>query len=150
MPLYIRQGDLFHSGLPALAHGCNCQGVMGAGIAAQFRERWPAMYTAYRDRCKTGGFRLGGYMTWSAPPVMIYCLATQKYAGPEARLDAIAVSVSKMLLDAEAAGITAIGLPKIGCGIGGLLWADVGYLLEVLAAPSLVELIVHIPEERHG
>lgn len=150
MPLTLREGDLFTSGLPALAHGCNCQGVMGSGIAAQFSKRWPAMYAEYRSRCATGEFRPGDVMMWRDTdwrmpfsPVTIFNLATQDQPGPDARLDALAVSVSRMLLLAERDAIAAVGMPLIGCGIGGLEWADVGYLLELLAARSPVELIVH-------
>lgn len=150
MPLVLQEGDLFASGLPALAHGCNCQGVMGAGIAVQFRERWPRMYAEYRRRCSVGEFRLGDVMMWrdigwAMPfsPVTIFNLATQDRPGPDARLDALTVSVARMLLLAGRNGITAVGMPMIGCGIGGLEWEHVNYTLEVLAARSPVELIVH-------
>jgi O-acetyl-ADP-ribose deacetylase (regulator of RNase III) len=47
-------GDLFSNAyhVQAFAHGCNCAGSMGAGIAVGFRTRYPAMYEEYRRRCK--------------------------------------------------------------------------------------------------
>lgn len=54
MPLQFVAGDLFANryGVQAFAHGCNCQGSMGAGIAKTFRANYPAMYAAYRERCR--------------------------------------------------------------------------------------------------
>ena len=55
MPVRYIAGDLFANrvGAQALAHGCNCPGSMGAGIAVGFRDRYPEMYAEYRRRCKT-------------------------------------------------------------------------------------------------
>lgn len=54
MPIRFVSGDLFENehDARAFSHGCNCQGSMGAGIAKTFRARYPAMYEAYRNRCK--------------------------------------------------------------------------------------------------
>ncbi len=54
MPIRYVAGDLFANDYQAqaLAHGCNCQGSMGAGIAVGFREHYPAMYEEYHRRCK--------------------------------------------------------------------------------------------------
>src|SRR5262249_34840272 len=54
MPIEYVSGDLFDNAhdAQAFAHGCNCQGSMGAGIAKTFRSRYPEMYEEYRRRCK--------------------------------------------------------------------------------------------------
>lgn len=54
MAITYVSGDLFTSTYraQAFAHGCNCAGSMGAGIAAGFRARYPTMYEEYRRRCK--------------------------------------------------------------------------------------------------
>ena len=50
MPTTFVKGDLFRQeGLRALAHGCNCAGAMGKGIAVEFRERFPKMYAEYKQ-----------------------------------------------------------------------------------------------------
>src|SRR5262249_6706425 len=63
-------GDLFANvhAAQAFAHGCNCQGSMGAGIAVGFRERYPTMYEQYRARCKAEPreFNLGDVWLWKA------------------------------------------------------------------------------------
>jgi O-acetyl-ADP-ribose deacetylase (regulator of RNase III) len=139
-----RTGDLFAStDLDALAHGCNCRGVMGAGIAVVFARRWPQMEQAYRQRCRAGQFTLGQCMAWQAPDgPMVYNLATQDRPGRHARLDAVVTSAEAMIEHARAHGIRRIGLPRIGAGIGGLRWDQVEQALATLDSDG-VELVVH-------
>src|SRR3982750_606755 len=70
MPIKFVSGDLFENGLhaQAFAHGCNCQGSMGAGVAKTFRARYPEMYEEYRQRCKAEPrlFNLGDCWLWKA------------------------------------------------------------------------------------
>ena len=70
MPIEYVSGDLFVNryGAKALAHGCNCQGSMGAGVATGFRDRYPDMYAEYRRKCKAEPrqFNLGDAWLWKA------------------------------------------------------------------------------------
>jgi O-acetyl-ADP-ribose deacetylase (regulator of RNase III) len=66
MAMTMVTGDLFELGLPAIGHGCNCVGSMGAGIAKEFRRRYPRMYQEYRQRCQRGQFGLGDIFPWEA------------------------------------------------------------------------------------
>jgi O-acetyl-ADP-ribose deacetylase (regulator of RNase III) len=70
MPVETVKGDLFANRFKAqaLAHGCNCQGSMGAGIATGFRDRYPEMYAEYRRRCKAQPreFNPGDAWLWKA------------------------------------------------------------------------------------
>lgn len=134
-------GDLFALGLPAIGHGCNCRGSMRGGIAVDFRARWPGMYEEYRRRCETREFRLGGFFRWDADDVVIYNLATQQTGGADARLDAVESSVRGALADVESLGVTALGVPKLGAGIGGLAWSDVRAVLREAGEASPVELV---------
>jgi O-acetyl-ADP-ribose deacetylase (regulator of RNase III) len=121
----FREGDLFASGIPALAHGCNCRGAMGAGIAAGFKARWPDMYREYRKLCTYSRFQPGDTFRWNEPDVIIWNLMTQLRPGSDARVSAIRKALDYMVADAQVLGITEIGLPWIGCGIGGLTRDDV-------------------------
>lgn len=119
-----REGDLFASGLPAIAHGVNCRGVMGAGIARQFRDRHPKMYESYRKRCaRPGGMIPGDVMSWREPACpVVFNLATQQEPGPNAKPWMITAAAGRMITEAyHDFKITEIGLPMIGCRIGGLV-----------------------------
>lgn len=146
-------GDLLASGLPALAHGCNCRGVMGAGIAVQFAARWPAMEREYARQCEEGKFRPGDVMTWHASPrngTWVFNLATQDNPGPCASLEAIAASVTKMLGIARLLHVYRVGLPRIGCGIGGLKWGDVKDVLERCATGQVRLAVFTLPAKPEG
>jgi O-acetyl-ADP-ribose deacetylase (regulator of RNase III) len=125
------KGDLFELGLPAIGHGVNCQGVMGAGIARVFRMKYPDMYEAYKVQCDSGRITLGGIMSWKAGDVTILNLATQFNPGADATLWAVMASVRTALAFCVKNDIPVLGLPRIGCGIGGLLWHDVRAVMHI-------------------
>ena len=142
MSLHLIEGDLFEVDLPALGHGCNCRGAMGAGIALEFKRRYPDMYRAYRERCLAGEFNLGDVFVWVAADRVIYNLATQPLPRPSATLEAIERSVQAALDDAEHRAIRRIGVPRIGAGLGGLSWHEVESTLASVAEDHSVELVV--------
>ena len=136
-------GDLLAaSDLDAIAHGCNCGGVMGAGIAVPIRERWPAMFTEYRRRCRTGEFDLGDVFAWRGRDLVVFNLGTQKRHGSVALLGAIETAVTTMVAMAPELGVRRIGVPRIGAGLGKLSWASVRAILEQVGASTPVELVV--------
>jgi O-acetyl-ADP-ribose deacetylase (regulator of RNase III) len=140
MPIQFVAGDLFANryGVQAFAHGCNCQGSMGAGIAKTFRAHYPAMYAAYRERCRAQPrrFNLGDAWLWreeSQP--WVFNLGTQEhYWRGRASYEAIATALAAMRAQADDAGITTIAMPKIGAGYGGLSWRKVRLLIEAAFA----------------
>lgn len=143
MSLIEIQGDLFAvPDLDALAHGVNTIGVMGAGIAVRFRDEWPAMFREYERACRTGDLRPGDRHAWLDifSSRWIYNLATQPRPGRCARVAHVASAVSRMVAHARAAGVRRIGLPRIGCGYGGLDYRDVRPVL--LAAADDLDLVV--------
>jgi O-acetyl-ADP-ribose deacetylase (regulator of RNase III) len=143
MPTRFVAGDLFcTNGLGALAHGCNCAGAMNKGIAAEFRRRFPTMYSEYKRRCTEQRFRLGDVFQWDAPDRVIFNLGTQQSWKTKADLKAIETAVREMIGIAKTAGIGKIGLPRIGAGLGGLPWEGIRSLLSKLGQETDVELVV--------
>lgn len=125
-----RTGSLFDTEAPAIGHGVNCAGVMGAGIAVLFKRTWPAMFEEYRHACMSSKLTPGGLLPYrDGRGRVIYNLASQDRPGPHASLDLVRQSVADMIQHATAHGITRIALPRIGCGIGGLDWPDVKAIL---------------------
>ena len=123
-------GDLIASDEQAIAHGCNCQGFMGGGFAAQVAQRWPDLDAEYRRQCQAGEFKLGSFFAWkTSEGRIVYNLATQEVPGADARPASVAESVSRVLEDASVKGIGYVGMPRIGSGIGGLEWFAVKSLL---------------------
>lgn len=129
--MHIIEGDLFSIPAKAIGHGVNCKGVMGAGIAKVMRQRFPEMYEAYKEECRSGRLKPGGFFPWydEASDLWIYNIASQDKPGPDATLNWLAEGAADSLDHANNLGIAAINLPQIGCGIGGLEWDDVERVL---------------------
>ncbi len=156
MPIDFVSGNLFANahGVEAFAHGCNCQGSMGAGIAKGFRERYPEMYEQYRARCKTEPrqFNLGDTWLWKAEEQpSVFNLGTQeRYWHARASYEAIEQALVKMRELADAEGIRSIAIPRIGVGYGGLSWKKVRAIVERVFADWSGRLVVYeefVPSE---
>ena len=144
---YIKEGDIFSmKGVNSYAHGCNCAGSMGRGIAAQFRKKFPRMYENYRQMCLNKTFRPGDVYDYNYGSGHVYNLATQQHyciAGQLAKLVYIETSIEKMMQLAEKSSVWSIVMPKIGAGLGGLNWGEVKAIIEIVAAShSKVDLYV--------
>ncbi|WP_076259245.1 macro domain-containing protein [Intrasporangium flavum] len=142
-------GDLLTVDLPAIGHGCNTAGSMAGGIARQVRDRWPQLYAEYAQRCATGRFALGSFHAVDVGDKLVYNLGTQARPGRNADLDAIESAVSAVLDDLTRRGIPALGLPRLGAGIGGLPWREVEASLRRMAMDSPVQLVV-VTQPRRG
>ncbi|MBA4186636.1 MAG: phosphatase [Planctomycetaceae bacterium] len=139
MPIQFIAGDLFTNRYKAeaFAHGCNCAGSMGAGIAVGFKQRYPAMFDEYKHRCKAQPptFVLGSSFLWreSGKPA-VFNLGTQPRPGRGATYDAVETALREMRTTAEAEGITSIAIPRIAAGYGGLSWKKVKAQIEAVFA----------------
>ena len=143
MPVAFKDGDIFSTpGISAFAHGCNCAGAMGKGIAIVFKERWPRMFCEYRQRCRNGTFNPGDVFLWEENKELVFNLATQKTWRTKATLEAVAESLATMAEIAEMKGVTEIALPRVGAGLGGLRWEEVKAIMSELGAVRPVNLLV--------
>lgn len=143
MPVVFINRDLFRDGTPrALAHGCNCAGAMGKGIAKEFKRQWPDMFKEYRERCRAGEFHLGDVFVWEEAGWTIFNLGTQQSWSTKADITAIEKSVCRMLDVARDRSISRIDLPRIGAGLGRVDWEIVRESLERVAASSTIILRV--------
>ena len=116
----------------AYAHGCNMKGLMGHGIAVQFRQRYPQMYKSYKSFCDDKQATLGSFFFWPrvADQAPVYNLFTQVRPGKDGRLEACYAAFCAMFNHAQQNDISTIAMPAIGCGIAGLRWKDVKFNLE--------------------
>ena len=144
MVRYIEKGDIFKlDGVGSYAHGCNCAGAMGKGIAVSFKERFPEMYREYKELCLKGTYNPGDVFDYDYGGGHIYNLGTQKTWRTRARLEYIESSLRKMMELALHNGVRKIAMPAIGAGLGGLIWADVRSVIDrVASAYPDVDLIV--------
>jgi len=126
-------GDIFINrfNAQAVAHGCNIQGVMGAGIAVQFKKRYPEMFKVYRQMCQEQCITVGDCFWWEEKDKpIVFNLMTQPDCGG-ATYDGIRESLLEMRkIATKKPRITSIAMPKIGAGLGGLNWEIIKCLIE--------------------
>jgi len=131
-------GDIFTTTSRGIGHGVNIAGVMGHGIAVQFRDRFPDMYNQYRVLCRNGNLEVGNSFIYeipgSKPPLFVYNIASQDEPGSNAQYGWLEEGVRAALIHADSQNLPTIALPRIGSGIGGLNEREVELLLSSLVA----------------
>jgi uncharacterized protein YwgA/O-acetyl-ADP-ribose deacetylase (regulator of RNase III) len=131
-------GDMFESRAQTLVNTVNCVGVMGKGVAAAFRKRFPAMYVDYVARCDRHEVRLGRPYLYREPePPNVLNFPTKQHWRAVSRLSDIVEGLNYLQEHYEAWGITSLAVPPLGCGNGGLEWRVVG--------PTLYQHLAQLP-----
>ena len=128
----VRSGDLLRSPAQTLVNTVNCVGVMGKGIALEFRRAYPAMFDDYAARCAAGEVRLGEPYLWRpARPHRhsILNFPTKRHWRARSRLSDIVDGLDWLEAHREEWGIESLAVPALGCQNGGLRWAELGPLL---------------------
>jgi len=123
----ILVGDIFKSQMQTLTNTVNCVGVMGKGIALEFKKRLPDMYADYEDRCKRKEVQLGRpYLFNRLIPPSILLFPTKDHWRSVSSLSAIEEGLIHLKANYKEWGITSIAVPPLGCGLGELEWNIVG------------------------
>lgn len=126
------KGDLFEnfSQGDAIAHGVNCRGFMGSGIALPIKNEFPNNFLAYNDQCNGQRLEPGDVLAFHEGGVIVFNMATQFEPGPDARYEWVGLAAANLYSYCRDNAIPVVKMPKIGCGIGGLEWESVRDILE--------------------
>lgn len=127
---------------PGSAHGCNCAGAMGNGIAIAFRETWLLMYERYRELCRTGKFVLGDVFESADCETGIYNLGTQRTWRSRAEVSTVRISMALLKELQNDAEIFEIYMPRISAGLGGADWNEVKLMIESIFGDSPINTYV--------
>jgi uncharacterized protein YwgA/O-acetyl-ADP-ribose deacetylase (regulator of RNase III) len=127
MTVKVLIGNLFDSKAQTLVNTVNCVGVMGKGIALEFKKQFPEMYEDYVDRCRHNEVKLGvPYLYKRLFPPNILNFPTKDHWRSLARIDSIVKGIKFLVANYEEWGIESIAVPPLGCGEGQLEWRIVG------------------------
>jgi O-acetyl-ADP-ribose deacetylase (regulator of RNase III)/uncharacterized protein YwgA len=120
-------GDLFDSKAQTLVNTVNCVGVMGKGVALEFKKRLPEMFEDYEQRCRRREVKLGRpYLFKRLVPPWILNFPTKDHWRSVANLNAIVEGLRHLLQHYKEWEITSLAVPPLGCGQGQLEWRVVG------------------------
>lgn len=146
----LQEGDLLKVDAEALVNTVNCVGVMGKGIALQFKQAFPENFSAYEKACKEGEVRLGQMHVIPTGrllnPKYIINFPTKKHWRAKSRLGDIESGLESLVQVVEKLNIRSIALPPLGCGYGGLSWSEVEPLIRrKLEGVSAVKVLLFAP-----
>ena len=147
------EGTLFDLRVDALVNPVNCVGVMGKGLAAEFKTRFPGNFAKYKAACDAGMVRVGTifpyYLRPDMAPQVIYNFPTKDHWRNPSRLKWVEDGLLDLVTHLKITPITSIGIPALGCGEGGLGWHDVYPRIVSLAAvfPD-IHFLIYPPQEK--
>ncbi|MBW6456397.1 MAG: macro domain-containing protein [Trueperaceae bacterium] len=130
----------------ALVNTVNTVGVMGRGIALQFRKAHPKYFRDYAIACKSGLLRVGKVHVHSTGyldvPEYIISFPTKEHWRGSSRIRWIRDGLADLVREVNARGIRSIAIPPLGCGLGGLNWAEVEPLIREAAGQMTATSVV--------
>lgn len=131
----LTQGDLLkQNDVDAIVNTVNCVGVMGKGIALQFKNKWPDNFAEYAAACKAGQVRPGRMFIHDSgglvKPNYIINFPTKDHWRGASKMAFIRDGLIDLVTQVRRLGIRSIAIPPLGCGNGGLDWTQVRPLIE--------------------
>jgi O-acetyl-ADP-ribose deacetylase (regulator of RNase III) len=125
----LRHGDILKAKADALVNTVNTAGVMGRGIALQFKKAFPDVFKAYESACKRGEVRVGEVLSYDLnrfeQPHFVINVPTKKHWRGKSRMEHIESGLRALVDEVKRLRVRSVAVPPLGCGLGGLNWADV-------------------------
>ena len=145
----LRSGDILKADAEAIVNTVNCVGIMGRGIALQFKKAYPTNFRAYETACKAGEVQPGRmfvHETGKFTPRFIINFPTKRHWKGKSRMEDIDSGLAALALEIEERGIRSIAIPPLGAGLGGLDWNAVRPRIETaLRDLTDVQVIIFEP-----
>jgi O-acetyl-ADP-ribose deacetylase (regulator of RNase III) len=141
------KGDIFDADVEAVVNAVNAHGVMGAGLALQFKNRYPCMYAEYKRRCTAGEFGPGEVMPVKVDdsnPRWVINFATKDHWRDPSKLEYIERGLADLRRAIHSLELISVAIPALGCGLGQLDWPTVRARIKVFAA-TLPKIRVAVP-----
>lgn len=143
-------GNLHEADVDALVNTVNTEGVMGKGVALQFKRAFPANYKAYRAACAAGEVKLGRMFVFDTGrlerPRYIINFPTKGHWRSRSRLGDIDAGLHDLRRVLGQLQVESVAVPPLGCGLGGLRWSDVRPRIEAVLADLPIRALVFEPE----
>lgn len=171
-----KTGDIFAEDVDALVAPVNCEGVMGRGLALQFKREFPDNFRKYSKKCKGEEIRPGNMFVFEtssngqsaldletqsgnkfasetrrvADPKYIINFPTKRDWRRKSRMEDIESGLKSLVDEIQGRRIRSIAIPALGCGLGGLEWREVRERMEAKLKPLAedgVQIVIFAPKE---
>lgn len=120
MTVEIIKGNIFTTKCQTIVNAVNCIGVMGSGIALEFKLRYPEMFDRYLNLCDTKQLDIGKLWIYKAPKNWVLNFPTKKHWKYPSRIEYLEAGLQKFADTYEERGITSIAFPLLGADRGGI------------------------------
>lgn len=160
------KGDMFLSSMQTLTISVNTQGIMGKGLALRTKNQFPDVYVKYQDACRhkmlTGNSpwlykreRLMDVELADAPERFqnlrscrwFLLFATKRGWRHDSRIEDIDAGLQWLEHNYEKENVESLAMPALGCGLGGLPWAEVGPLMCRVLSRLKIRSAIYLPHE---
>lgn len=147
----LKSGDILKDDADALVNTVNCVGVMGRGIALQFKETFPENFRAYAAACQRGEVQPGRMFVFETsrltPPRYIINFPTKRHWRGKSRIEDIEAGLAALAVVIRDKQILSVAIPPLGSGLGGLDWVQVRPRIEAALRP-LTDVRVNVYEPK--
>ena len=130
---YKTDGNIVDESADALVNTVNCVGVMGKGVAAEFKKRFPGNFEKYAAACSENKVKPGKmfiFKTGQMFPSYIVNFPTKQHWRGGSRMEYVEDGLKDLITKIKRRPIRSIAIPPLGCGFGGLKWSEVRPLIE--------------------
>lgn len=128
--MLVTIGNIFESKASTLVNTVNCVGVMGKGVALEFKKRYPQMFKEYAEKCRNHELNAGcPYYYCDLTGASVINFPTKEHWRSPSKLSYITDGLNWFVDNYQNLGITSVAFPPLGCGNGGLPWEIVGPLM---------------------
>lgn len=144
-------GDILNADVEALVNTVNCVGIMGRGIALQFKNMFPENFEAYSSACAVDAVQPGKMFVFETRqltnPRFIINFPTKRHWKGKSRIEDIDAGLVALREEIVRRGIRSIAIPPLGSGLGGLNWSEVKPRIVAALAPLQdVDIRVYEPK----
>jgi O-acetyl-ADP-ribose deacetylase (regulator of RNase III) len=146
----FKTGDILRADAEALVNTVNCVGIMGRGIALQFKNDFPENFKAYEAACEREEVQPGKMFVFETRtltnPKFIINFPTKRHWRGKSRMEDIDSGLKALVEEIRTRSIQSIAIPPLGSGLGGLNWAEVRpRIVEALRGLNDLQVIVFEP-----
>lgn len=146
----FKQGNIFDDDAEAIVNPVNCVGVMGKGLALEFKKRFPENFKSYKQQCSQKLLKPGKvYITeeqFDDSKKYVINFPTKMHWRGKSKLEYVLSGLADLVTQCKKLAIKSVAIPALGAGLGGLKWEEVKkVIVDELTEISEINFVVYEP-----